>query len=240
VLHGKNLQPLTGAVFVNSLQVIDSLQENPLTYGESVSASFNLRYPGQYYDRESGLSYNYFRSYDAKTGRYTQNDPIDLAGGWNKFSYVNENPLSYIDPLGLEKIILFGPGDSVLRSAATSDRDVPGRLTIYAHGNPSAIADSRSGRDISMTPAQAAALIRASGSWNPGMPVTVEACEVGKGDNNFIQGLSKNLGVPVTGPNSLLVPRPVVSGGVVLVPYTWYFLGFTGSPGQYITVNPKP
>jgi hypothetical protein len=65
-----------------------------------------------------------------------------------------------------------------------------------------------------------------SGSVNMGWP-------------DAYQGLSKNLGVPVTGPNSLLVPRPVVSGGVVLVPYTWYFLGFTGSPGQHITVNPK-
>jgi RHS repeat-associated protein len=63
--------------------------------------TFNLRYPGQYFDKESGLSYNYFRSYDAKTGRYSQSDPIDLAGGWNRYGYAEANALSNIDPTGL-------------------------------------------------------------------------------------------------------------------------------------------
>jgi RHS repeat-associated protein len=63
--------------------------------------TFNLRYPGQYADKESGLSYNYFRSYDSRTGRYTQSDPIGLQGGWNKYGYANQNPLRFTDPLGL-------------------------------------------------------------------------------------------------------------------------------------------
>ncbi|SDZ71236.1 RHS repeat-associated core domain-containing protein [Variovorax sp. YR266] len=64
---------------------------------------FNLRYPGQYADEESGLSYNYFRSYDARTGRYSQPDPIGLDGGWNRFGYVDADPLGYADPEGLAK-----------------------------------------------------------------------------------------------------------------------------------------
>jgi len=63
---------------------------------------FNLRYPGQYFDREANLSYNYHRSYDARTGRYSQPDPIGLEGGWNRFGYVGGNPLSNTDPKGLQ------------------------------------------------------------------------------------------------------------------------------------------
>ena len=63
----------------------------------------NLRYPGQYFDSETGLSYNYFRSYQATQGRYTQSDPIGLEGGLNRFGYVEGNPLSYFDPDGLCK-----------------------------------------------------------------------------------------------------------------------------------------
>ncbi|TFZ05535.1 RHS repeat protein [Ramlibacter henchirensis] len=63
---------------------------------------FNLRYPGQYADRESGLHYNYFRSYSPRDGaRYTQPDPIGLRGGWNRFSYVRNSPLMATDPTGL-------------------------------------------------------------------------------------------------------------------------------------------
>ena len=75
---------------------------NPGTTGIA-EVKFNLRYPGQYSDDESGLFYNYFRSYDNRTGRYTQSDPIGLKGGWNRFGYVEADPLRRTDPTGLQK-----------------------------------------------------------------------------------------------------------------------------------------
>jgi RHS repeat-associated protein len=64
--------------------------------------SFNLRFPGQYYDQETGKHYNYFRDYDPSLGRYIESDPIGLRGGINTFGYAEANALLYVDPLGLQ------------------------------------------------------------------------------------------------------------------------------------------
>jgi RHS repeat-associated protein len=69
----------------------------------AAAVTYNLRYPGQVYDAESKLHYNYHRTYDPQTGRYTQPDPIGLDGGWNRYSYVEGNPLSFVDPDGLQQ-----------------------------------------------------------------------------------------------------------------------------------------
>ena len=69
--------------------------------GDGNRVTFNLRFPGQYYDAETGLHYNYFRYYDPATGRFITSDPIGLEGGLNSYLYANANPLFYTDPLGL-------------------------------------------------------------------------------------------------------------------------------------------
>jgi RHS repeat-associated protein len=65
----------------------------------------NLRFPGQYYDSESGLHQNFFRDYDPYTGRYIQPDPIGLKGGSNTFIYALQSPSNYYDPDGLEVVV---------------------------------------------------------------------------------------------------------------------------------------
>jgi RHS repeat-associated protein len=77
--------------------------QNPSGQGEFV---YNLRFPGQYYDSETGLNYNMARYYNPKTGRYDESDPIGLAGGINTYSYVGNNPVNLIDPLGLETVAI--------------------------------------------------------------------------------------------------------------------------------------
>jgi RHS repeat-associated protein len=76
----------------------------------SPSFAVNLRFPGQYWDEESKLSYNYFRNYQPNQGRYTQADPIGLEGGWSRFGYVSANPLMFIDPDALRKTVNLGEG----------------------------------------------------------------------------------------------------------------------------------
>lgn len=65
-----------------------------------------LRFPGQYFDGESRLHYNYFRSYDLSIGRYTTSDPLGLWPGPNTYSYVGNSPINYFDPYGLDRTSL--------------------------------------------------------------------------------------------------------------------------------------
>jgi RHS repeat-associated protein len=73
--------------------------ENPAALGVF---KYHLRFPGQYFDIESNMAYNYFRDYDSAIGRYVESDPIGLEGGINTYSYVRSSPLLWVDPEGLD------------------------------------------------------------------------------------------------------------------------------------------
>jgi RHS repeat-associated protein len=85
----------------------------------------HLRFPGQEWEAELGLSQNWFRTYDGQTGRYVQSDPIGLRGGLNTFGYVAAQPLKFVDPTGeiiflpaIPALCLAGGGTAAASTAA--------------------------------------------------------------------------------------------------------------------------
>ncbi|MBV8620796.1 MAG: RHS repeat-associated core domain-containing protein, partial [Curvibacter sp.] len=81
---------------------------NPSGLGAFV---MNLRFPGQVYDAESGMHYNWHRYYIPGAGIYGQSDPLGLDGGlFSTFSYVNGDPMNSIDPSGLDVLVCFYAG----------------------------------------------------------------------------------------------------------------------------------
>jgi len=69
--------------------------------GDGVSVTVNLRFPGQYADRESGFYYNYFRTFNSNAGIYIRSDPAGIIGGYNSYTYSINNPASVTDVYGL-------------------------------------------------------------------------------------------------------------------------------------------
>jgi RHS repeat-associated protein len=81
--------------------------QNPSALGDFTC---NLRLPGQYFDRETNLHYNYFRDYAPIMGRYLESDPIGLRAGTNTYTYALNNPIRHVDREGLDVTVTYFPG----------------------------------------------------------------------------------------------------------------------------------
>jgi RHS repeat-associated protein len=100
----------------------NSADENPNNVNGASPLTYNLRFPGQYKDRETGNHYNYFRDYNPGVGRYVQSDPIGLQGGLNTFGYVGGRPLVSTDSSGLfvDATGAYTAGSAVATATGTS------------------------------------------------------------------------------------------------------------------------
>lgn len=78
--------------------------------GNALYVNFNLRFPGQYYDEETELIYNYFRDYDPAVGRFLESDQIAVLGSLAAYGYASSDPIDFTDPTGEFVPQLIGAG----------------------------------------------------------------------------------------------------------------------------------
>ncbi|HEV2680309.1 MAG TPA: RHS repeat-associated core domain-containing protein, partial [Rhodanobacter sp.] len=103
-------------------------QGNPFGEQQPTSSAgyvLNLRYPGQYYDAEDGLSYNGPRYYESAKGGFDQPDPSGFNGGIGLYVYGLNNPLMYVDPSGLEAVAYMSHQRQVGPSDFDFDKETP-------------------------------------------------------------------------------------------------------------------
>lgn len=220
---------------------------SPTTGSTSIpEVTFNLRYPGQYYDKESNLHYNYFRSYSAERGRYTQADPIGLDGGFNRFGYVEGNALGYIDPEGLQaQVNLFDPVDPAYRPATIVPEGIANE--VYGHGSPVGMWTGPIPGGKYLSANKLADLLKKSPNYDPKLPTKLLGCNVGKG--SYCQAVANALGTTVQcydetvwyGAESKWIfweQGTVSSWAKTMGPYGKEIPNYS-RPGNLVTFNPK-
>ncbi|WP_158628749.1 RHS repeat-associated core domain-containing protein [Dyella choica] len=172
--------------------------------------TYNLRFPGQYYDEETGLHQNVNRDYDPAAGRYRQVDPMGHDGGqWSLYAYVDNDPLSHFDYVGLQTNLNLFPSGSSQWQGANNYPANPGIYTVAAHGNPLMIVDAQ-GNPI--LPQDLANMIKHDKNYKPGEPVVLLSCNTGVTPSkpwypsSYAQFLANDLpdGSVVSAPNNFL------------------------------------
>jgi RHS repeat-associated protein len=123
--------------YVGWLRLVDAVDDaRPDRWGARVIQGGGRRIlPGQYYLPETGLYYNYYRTYDPQTGRYLESDPVGLRAGVNTYAYVRANPISRSDRFGLDdSICMFNPGMCGMQHNADPNEPSAAAEIIAAEG----------------------------------------------------------------------------------------------------------
>ncbi|PBC18688.1 hypothetical protein CK226_33565 [Mesorhizobium sp. WSM4311] len=160
-------------------------QARYLPYGEVGtiigSATLNQRFPGQWFQVETGLSYNWHRHYDPSTGRYLQPDPLGMPDGPSRWAYAKNSPFMNVDPEGLQNAIPvpfpaplgpFSPKPFPLKDAQQWCYDhpmlcscVPGLPGLLGSPWPDPVLNNEGAGPPDYTPP-----FDGPGDWDPGTP----------------------------------------------------------------------
>lgn len=139
--------------------------------GPEGTITFNLRFPGQYYDVGTNQFYNHNRYYNPELGRYMEPDPIGLEGGLNPYAYAGSNPLMNVDPSGLDFQKLSNwYMSNVITSQASHFASIPkdyfrGDFPTVAQANANLIFNGGSGRDLNVNASRLMVEPNGSGQW---------------------------------------------------------------------------
>jgi RHS repeat-associated protein len=171
---------------------------------DSTDFVFDMRFPGQRYDAATGLNYNYFRDYDAGSGRYVQSDPIGLDGCISTYSYTQASPLAFRDMWGLKVTLnLNRPGTWDHHNAARY-QGPPNEISISGHGDSRGIWDDRKwsgkgGRNPknSLNARELAEMIRDLEEYTPSSKIALLSCYAAEGKNSLAEQLHDILKNPV-------------------------------------------
>ena len=168
-----------------------------------------MRFPGQYFDGETGWNHNGFRDYFTTLARYIEADPIGLSATLNAYSYADGNPISETDLYGLKpELIILPPGDSTTYQNAANVPSTPGTITVVIHGTPFYVIDEN-GQELPIsTLANMIEDVRDRLHLPKNAPVKLISCNTGFktqfGMHPVAQQLQDILGEPVQAPNNFV------------------------------------
>jgi len=211
------------------------------SYGRQTKVSGSLdatfQYTGDYYHAASGLNLTQYRAYDPNTARWLSRDPLGEGSDATRYSYVWNNPINGIDPLGLAAIITYGNGTTATTSTASgftsaanaaaanggiSDIDIDGHASAVTQTFGTSASDANAqGSQIALGPDGQAYLESSpldpnkqllsdvlKGKLNSGAKIHLDGCDAGAGNNNIGQAVSKG-----TGTTTYASPTPVLGRG---------------------------